>query len=125
MAKGRDATVAYGVKDFKFKNSRNYAIKISAESVGGRLQIDIKGIKEKDEYEVIIESTVTQEIEKTTQYIPDSSLEIGEEEVVTEGANGAKSITYKTVKKGEEVLTKTVISEDNYNPLKKVVRIGK
>ena len=125
VAKGRDATVAYGVKDFKFKNSRNYAIKISAESVGGRLQIDIKGIKEKDEYEVIIESTVTQEIEKTTQYIPDSSLEIGEEEVVTEGANGAKSITYKTVKKGEEVLTKTVISEDNYNPLKKVVRIGK
>ena len=26
---GRDATVVYGVKDFKFKNSRNYAIKIN------------------------------------------------------------------------------------------------
>lgn len=125
VAKGRDATVAYGVKDFKFKNSRNYAIKISAKAIGGRLQVDIKGIKEKEEYEIIIESFVTQEIEKTVQYITDSSLAKGEEEIVTEGANGAKSITYKTIKKGEEVLAKTVISEDNYNPLKKVIKKGK
>lgn len=125
VAQGRDATVSYGVKDFKFKNTREYAIKISANAVGGRLQIDLKGIKEKEEYDVIIESTVTQEIEKTTQYIKDSSLAKEEEVVVTEGANGAKSITYKTIKKGDEILTKTVISEDNYNPLKKVVKIGK
>ena len=29
---GRDATVSYGGKDFKFKNSRDYAIKIDAEA---------------------------------------------------------------------------------------------
>ncbi len=29
---GRDATVSYGSKDFKFKNSRNYAIKINAKA---------------------------------------------------------------------------------------------
>lgn len=40
------------------------------------------------------------------------------------GANGAKSIAYKIVKKKGKVISKTVLSEDNYNPMKKVVKTG-
>ena len=46
VEEGRDATVAYGVTDFKFKNSRKYAIKIKASASNGVATIEIFGIKE-------------------------------------------------------------------------------
>ena len=47
---GRDATVAYGGKDFKFKNNRNYPIKIVANAKNGVVSISIAGVKEEKEY---------------------------------------------------------------------------
>ena len=41
---GRDATVVYGVLDFKFKNNRNYPIKISSSVEGGVATIEIYGL---------------------------------------------------------------------------------
>ena len=46
VPEGRDATVAYGVTDFKFKNTRKYAIKIKATASNGVATISIYGIKE-------------------------------------------------------------------------------
>jgi len=40
------------------------------------------------------------------------------------GANGAKSITYKVVKKNGRILSTTILSEDSYNPMTKVIRTG-
>ena len=40
---GRDATVVYGSIDFRFKNSRQYPIKISSKISGGTLTIEIYG----------------------------------------------------------------------------------
>ena len=40
------------------------------------------------------------------------------------GANGAKSIAYKIVKKNGKILSKTVLSEDTYNPMTKVIKTG-
>ena len=47
---GRDATVVYGLTDFKFKNTRTYAIKIKAGVSNGIATISIYGIKEENEY---------------------------------------------------------------------------
>ena len=55
---GRDATVAYGGKDFKFKNNRNYPIKIVANAKNGVVSISIAGVKEEKEYEVVLSSSV-------------------------------------------------------------------
>ncbi len=121
---GRDATVSYGSKDFKFKNSRNYAIMIKAEAKNGILTIEIWGIKEEEEYEIEITSEVTEVITYSTKYVYDSSLAKGEEVVSSSGVNGAKSITYKITKKNGLVISKEVLSEDSYNPMSRVIKTG-
>lgn len=121
---GRDATVSYGSQDFKFKNSRTYAIKLKASAKNGILTIEIWGIPEKEEYVIELSSEVTDVIICKTKYKYDSKLGKDEEIVETIGANGAKSIAYKTIKKNGVVISKTVLSEDSYNPMTRVVRTG-
>lgn len=54
VSPGRDATVVYGVQDFKFKNSRKYPIKIGATVANGIVEFKINGIKEEVEYDIKI-----------------------------------------------------------------------
>lgn len=51
---GRDATVAYGSLDFKFKNNRDYPIKIGAEVSNGYCTVAIYGLKKDDDYDIQI-----------------------------------------------------------------------
>ncbi len=121
---GLDATVSYGSKDFKFKNSREYAIKIKAEAKNGILTMQIWGIPQEEEYEIELSSEVTDVIPCDTKYVYDSTLPKDKEVVTAMGANGAKSIAYKTVKKNGVIISKTILSEDSYNPMTKVIKTG-
>lgn len=121
---GRDATISYGTRDFKFANPRKYAIKISAKATNGILEMEIRGIAEEDDVEVELSSEKTETIPCETKYVYDSTLAEGQEYVETWGANGAKSIAYKTIKKNGAIISKTVLSEDSYNPMVKIVRTG-
>ena len=56
---GRDATVAYGSKDFQFSNSRKYAIKVECTVSGGIAKCKIYGVKEDTEYDVKINTRIT------------------------------------------------------------------
>ena len=53
---GKDATVVWGLYDFKFINNRNYPIKIDMSVQGGIITAEILGIKENEENEINIES---------------------------------------------------------------------
>ena len=88
---GRDATVVYGVKDFKFKNSRNYAIKITCSVLNGVASFQIWGFKQEPEYEVSVSANVTS---RTSSYI--------------------KSATYRTLKLNGEVVKTEKISNYTY-----------
>ena len=121
---GRDATVSYGAVDFKFKNSRTYAIKMVAFAKNGIMTVELWGIPEKEEFEIELESEDTDVIIRNTKYVYDSSLGKNEEVVKTIGADGAKSITYKIVKKNGNILSKNIISKDNYSPMTKVILTG-
>ena len=88
---GRDATVVYGSQDFKFKNNRNYAIKITCSVEGGVATFNIYGLKEDSDCEVTITSGVT-----------------------SRGANSLTSATYKTLKRNGQVVSSTTISRDTY-----------
>ncbi len=68
---GRDATVAYGLKDFQFSNSRKYAIKIECTVSGGVAKCKIYGFKENPEYDVkinVVTTSKTSTYTKTTTY---------------------------------------------------------
>lgn len=121
---GRDATVAYGSIDFKFKNNRNYPIKIVSYAQNGVLNISIMGIKEETEYEVIITTRKLLTIPYQTKYIQDSSLPSGTQKQTQYGDNGYKYETYKTLKLNGNVVSSNTISNDNYSPLTRIIRIG-
>ena len=88
VSAGRDATVVYGVKDFKFKNSRKHAIKITCSVSGGIAKFEIWGLKEETEYDVSVYANVNS---RTSSYI--------------------KSSTYRTLKQnGKVIKTENVIN---------------
>ena len=121
---GRDATVAWGSIDFKFKNTRSYPIKIEATAKNGVCTMSIYGIKEETEYEVVIQSNVLSYTSYTTKYEDDSSLEEGEEVVEQSGYTGCTSEAYRVLKLNGEVISKTLLSKDTYDPMTRIIRRG-
>lgn len=120
----RDATVSWGTLDFKFKNNRKYPIKIRAYCNNGVVKVDILGVKQDDDYEVVIESKVTTSIKYSTQYEEDGSLENGKEKVIQNGVNGCVGEAYKVLKKNGKIISRTLISRDTYSSKPKIVVKG-
>ena len=87
----RDATVVYGAIDFKFKNNRDYPIKIACSVSGGIANFKIWGLKSDNDYEVQISSRTT---DKTSTAI--------------------YSEAYKILKKNGNVVSTTLLSKDTY-----------
>lgn len=121
---GKDATVSYGTLDFKFKNTRNYPVMIKALAQNGVAKIDIYGIKEENEYEIDMESTVLNYVPYSVIYQDDSSMVAGTTKTVQGGLNGCKSMTYKVYKLNGLEVKREVISTDTYSPLNKIVKRG-
>ena len=122
VAAGRDATVVYGIKDFKFKNNRNYPIKIEASVANGIATFSIHGIKEDEEYTVKIIPKTTQTIPYTTQTIVDTTLEAGTMKVTQAGASGCKVTTYKELYLNGTLISSEIISNDVYQVMTRIVR---
>ena len=87
----RDATVVYGSIDFKFKNNRNYPIKLICSVANGVASFQIFGLKTDNEYEVVI-----------------SSYETGRT------SNAIYSEAYKILKQNGQVVDKQLLSRDVY-----------
>ena len=121
---GRDATVAWGSIDFQFKNTREYPIKIEASVKNGVCTMSIYGIKEETEYEVVIQPVVLSYIPYTTKYEDDPTLEEGKEVVEQSGYTGCTSETYRIIKLNGEVVSKTLLSKDTYDPMTRIIQRG-
>ena len=120
---GRDATVVYGVKDLKFKNTRSYPVKIEASVKGGVATFVMHGIKEEKEYSIKLIPVTTGTIGHGTQTVPDPSLPAGQQVVKQSGHAGYRVTTYieKTCN-GET--TKEILSNDTYQPMNTIIRVG-
>ena len=122
---GKDATVSYGSLDFKFKNTRQYPIKIEAYIKAGVATVNIYGIKGENENKIQIVASVTSTIPAPEEKIEDSSLPEGTEKIVTKGTSGCKSVTYKKVYSPTgNLISNTQISADTYGTIKRVVKVG-
>lgn len=121
---GRDATVAYGATDFKFKNTRSYPIKIISTAKNGVVSSIISGIKEEVEYDIEIKSSVLSSIPNKVIYENTDTLYEGEQKVIEKGFNGCRSITYKITKYNGNIIKKEVLSKDKYNAMNKVIQVG-
>ncbi len=124
VPEGRDATVAYGITDFKFKNSRKYAIKIKATASNGVATIDIYGIKEDTEYQITFDTKTISTIPFTTKYTDDSTLPVGTEEIKQKGANGSVTETYIIKSLNGQVVSNTLLSKDTYSAMPRIILRG-
>ncbi len=120
----RDATVVYGAIDFKFKNNRNYPIRIKSSVSGGVAKVSIYGMKEDTEYEVKIETKITGSIPMQTTYEDDPTLEQGKEVVEQKGHNGTYSEAYKVLYLNGKVVSRTLLSKDKYSQMSTIIRRG-
>lgn len=121
---GRDATVVYGVTDFRFKNTRKYPVRISASARNGIATVSIYGIKEAEEYTFSFSTKVLSTIAPTTKYEEDSSLPVGTEKVKQQGANGQKTETYITKKLNGKVVSTKLLSRDTYDAMPRIIVKG-
>lgn len=121
---GRDATVVYGATDFKFKNTRQYPIRLDASCKNGIATISIFGIKEQNEYTFTFSTKTVATIPFTTQYVEDSTLDVGTEKVQQKGVNGLKTETYITKSLNGNVISTTLLSKDTYSAMTKIVLKG-
>lgn len=121
---GRDATVVYGSKDFKFTNNRSYPIKIEGSAENGVVNFAIYGIEEDTEYKINIIPIITSTIPYTTQTITDYSLAPGSQQVTQGGSSGYRVTTYKEKVLNGAVISKEVISNDIYKAMTRIVKVG-
>lgn len=121
---GMDATVVYGMTDFKFKNTRSYPIKIVASAKNGVATVSIYGIKEEKEYTFSFRTVTVSSIPTSTRYVDDPTLPVGTEKVKQKGANGRKTETYMTKMLDGKVVSTTLLSKDTYDAMQKIILRG-
>lgn len=88
---GKDATVVYGAIDFKFKNNRDYPIKIICSVEGGVANFKILGFKTANDYDVEIVAWIT-----------------------GQSASYTNSVTYKNLYKDGNLIDQVLLSKDTY-----------
>ena len=122
---GLDATVSWGGPDFRFRNNRNYPIRIVTDTSGKKLKVYIYGLKTDDDCTVVLDPRYISSVPYKTTYQNDASLATGETRVVSSGSNGCKTATYKYVyDKNGTLISSECISRDTYSPHNKVVAVG-
>lgn len=121
---GRDATVVYGMTDFRFKNTRKYPVTIKASINNGIATISIYGITEENEYTVSFETRTIATIPTSVKYEEDATMAAGTEKVRQKGANGLKTETYIIKSLNGKVVSKNLLSRDTYDAMKKIVVRG-
>lgn len=121
---GRDATVVYGQTDFKFKNTRTYAIKIKAGVSNGVATVSIYGIKEENEYSVSFSTKTISTIPYTVKYVDDNSIPSGTEKVSQKGTNGIITETYIIKSLNGKVVSNKLLSKDTYNAMQRIILKG-
>lgn len=119
---GRDATVAYGSVDFKFKNDREKPILLHAEYERGKMRVLILGTQ--GEFpKVNITSKVVEYLNAEEKIIKDPTLAPGQTIVVVKGHQGMIAEAYREVTADGKIISRERISRDIYKPQKAVIRV--
>ncbi len=115
---GRDATVAYGSQDLKFRNNLKSYVYIKTSVSSGALTIKIFGNKQQQksvQLETVIDSVISPRV--TTK--KDANLLQGKTVVEKAGASGYRVSAHRIINGSKQLL-----SRDYYRPIERVIRLG-
>lgn len=124
VPKGQDATVSYGAIDFKFKNSTDYPIKISASASGGTITVSIIGTKRDNEHIVKIRHEIVSTTQPTTIETPNEEMMVNTKKVTSSGKTGYVVDTYKTVYENGVEISSGKITRSTYKMVPTEVMVG-
>lgn len=117
---GRDATVVYGQKDLKFKNTTNCVLRIKTRLEGLKLTIGIYGSGKNPFSNIKITHKVLKTYPFTKEFQSDPSLVPGQQKILVKGQDGYLVETYRSILKGTEMKNE-LVSRDYYAPVNQVV----
>lgn len=121
---GTDATVSYGTIDFKFKNNKDYPIKLTANVSGGKVNIAILGTDSEENKKVEIVTNVLSTKNPVQTIIEDPTMPVGTTKVIQKGQKGYLVKAYKIVKVDGVKVSEKLLSTDRYIPMENIIRKG-
>lgn len=121
---GRDATVAYGQRDFRFKNPYQTSIGILTHFGKSSLTVDIYGAQTDKKDVVIFTGPVKYTRNTKTMTVFDPTLRAGARKVVDKGSSGARVTVYKKTKAADGTWVTEKVSTDHYSTQPIVIGVG-
>ena len=119
---GQDATVAYGVLDFKFRNDTSEPVLIWAEGIDNILYIAFYGKAEPPEVEWHHERL--QVLKAPIIYKRNRELQPGVEKVLLEGMDGAAVRSWVTIKNFDGSVMTKQLGTSYYMPMAHIIEKG-
>jgi vancomycin resistance protein YoaR len=119
---GQDATVSFGVKDFKFRNNSDYPVLIWAAGIDNRLYLAFYG-KTKPPA-VQWHHRILKKVTAYTLYRTNSLLPAGSRKTVVQGMNGAVVDSWVTVSRAKGGSITKKMGKSWYDPLPNVIETG-
>lgn len=120
---GQDATVAYGAKDFKFKNNTSFPILIWAQGVDNILYIGFYGKTKPSKVQWHHKMLKVYQAPKV--YKINTNLPAGTEKLILEGMDGAVVKSWVTIENPDGTTTTKQLGESYYNPMPHIIEKGK
>lgn len=124
VPKGTDAAVAAGSKDLIFKNDFDFPVYINATSNGSKVYFRIYGDKNVKNYDIKIESKVTDVIKHKVKENLKKDAAPGSRELVQTGRDGYKAVTYKYKIRNGKVFDSKHITSDYYREQTAIYNVG-
>ncbi|HWH69751.1 MAG TPA: VanW family protein [Candidatus Sulfotelmatobacter sp.] len=123
---GRDATVAWNVLDFKFRNNTDMLILIGARILPGspqEIEVALYAPRQVPEGAITLEAADVRYYPPELEEIPDKTLKSHQRNVVDEGHYGIEVKMYRIFRtEGKE--RRELVSHDKYQPKAGKVRVG-
>lgn len=122
MPPGKDAAVAYGAKDFRFKNNTKDPLFIWADTIDNTIYITIYGWVKPPKISWQQEIVFSQKY--PVIYRNNSKLKKGEKKVIMPGANGFFIRSWLLINSNESTPKKKYLGADYYKPMPRVIEQG-
>jgi len=120
---GRDATVAYGGCDLKFRNNTSGYLCIRTRVNGGALTVKMFGNRA-EKKNITLESIVDKVLEPKVIKKEDPNLYVGKTVEERKGIKGYQVRVLSYTKNGNGQVTKRLVSNDLYKPVDQIIRVG-
>ncbi len=119
---GQDATVAYGMKDFKFRNNTSFPILIWAQGIDNSLYIAFYSQTKPPKVEWHHE--IVKLVKRHQLYRNNITLPAGSEKVVVKGMDGGVVKTWISVKRNDGSYETKSLGQFYYSPIPDVIDKG-